>query len=110
MHTYTHPHTHPHSLTHAIMRITQVVLNTEQKDAIVDAVTSFKQFKEYIKRRGGEDRTPEMLKFSRAARGLLLLFSGPSGTGKTLTANALAACVVHADERLLFTNRILICF
>mmetsp|Transcript_22046 Transcript_22046/g.66130 ORF Transcript_22046/g.66130 Transcript_22046/m.66130 type:complete len:325 (+) Transcript_22046:1823-2797(+) len=76
-----------------------VILNTDHKESIVQAVTSFKQFKEYERQRGG---TPEMLKFSRNyARGLLLLFSGPSGTGKTLTANALAA---YLGMKVLLVN------
>lgn len=34
-------------------------------------------------------------------RGLVLLFSGPSGTGKTLTANALAS---HLGMKVLLVN------
>eukprot|EP00040_Diaphanoeca_grandis_P018681 m.98246 g.98246 ORF g.98246 m.98246 type:complete len:1081 (+) comp27046_c0_seq1:117-3359(+) len=75
-----------------------VVLEQSQKDAILTAVTSFQAFKVYQKRQSAIQASHFSESF---ARGLVLLFSGPSGTGKTMTANALAA---HLKMKVLLVN------
>lgn len=62
-----------------------VVLPPQLKMAITNAVKHFDQFKRYRKRNPGFD---DAISYGV---GLTLMFCGPSGTGKTMTANAIAA-------------------
>lgn len=78
--------------------MSDVVLPSDQKEAIMKAVTSFQQFKAF---RDKNPRSEEASVGTFLAHGLVLLFSGPSGTGKTLTANAVAA---YLDKKVLLVN------
>eukprot|EP00041_Stephanoeca_diplocostata_P038019 m.1469259 g.1469259 ORF g.1469259 m.1469259 type:complete len:1133 (-) comp25141_c0_seq3:2-3400(-) len=80
------------------VQMEDVVLHAEQKADILAAVQSFQLLKVYQRKH----HTPGILQVGRTyTRGLVLLFSGPSGTGKTLTANALAS---HLDMKVLLVN------
>jgi SpoVK/Ycf46/Vps4 family AAA+-type ATPase len=57
-------------------------------------VTAFEKFKSYQKKHHLDEVMP-------SATGLVILFHGPSGTGKTLTANAIAA---QLKKRVLLVN------
>lgn len=85
-----------------------VVLPDDQKAKITQAVASFQAFKTYRKQRELGAATPHSNAGAAAARsahntpvGLVLLFSGASGTGKTLTVNAIARML---DKRVLLVN------
>eukprot|EP00039_Didymoeca_costata_P020872 m.342705 g.342705 ORF g.342705 m.342705 type:complete len:1072 (-) comp21748_c0_seq1:59-3274(-) len=77
-----------------------VILPKDKKKKIMDTVTSFQAFKSYQKaqtlsKENSKD-TP-----TKTGLGLVFLFSGPSGTGKTLTVNAIAASL---KKRVLLVN------
>jgi SpoVK/Ycf46/Vps4 family AAA+-type ATPase len=72
-----------------------VVLPHALKSGIVDAVSHFDQFRRYRKHHPSFD---EAIAYGT---GLTLMFSGQSGTGKTLTANAIAA---KLGKKLLLVN------
>eukprot|EP00931_Biecheleriopsis_adriatica_P045267 TRINITY_DN25949_c0_g1_i1.p1 TRINITY_DN25949_c0_g1~~TRINITY_DN25949_c0_g1_i1.p1 ORF type:complete len:1540 (-),score=362.19 TRINITY_DN25949_c0_g1_i1:18-4046(-) len=64
------------------------------KQSILSLVCNFEEFCKYRKSSGLEDTIAH-------GSGLVLMFCGPSGTGKTLMVNALAA---HLDKRVLLVN------
>lgn len=72
-----------------------VVLPPELKTSILNAVTHFDQFRRYRKHHPSFD---EAIAYGT---GLTLMFSGQSGTGKTLTANAIAS---KLGKKLLLVN------
>ena len=72
-----------------------VVLPHALKTGIVNAVSHFDQFRRYRKHHPSFD---EAIAYGT---GLTLMFSGQSGTGKTLTANAIAA---KLGKKLLLVN------
>jgi SpoVK/Ycf46/Vps4 family AAA+-type ATPase len=72
-----------------------VVLPSQLKTTIIDAVKHFDQFKRYRK------RNPSFDDAISYGLGLTLMFCGPSGTGKTMTANAIAASL---RKKLLLVN------
>lgn len=73
--------------------IQQVVLPAEQKAQVLQAVTNFDRFREYA-----STKLREVFPYGA---GLVLLFCGPSGTGKTMLVNAIAA---HLNKRVLLVN------
>ncbi|KAL7566853.1 hypothetical protein ACA910_021349 [Epithemia clementina (nom. ined.)] len=72
-----------------------VVLPDKLKEMITGAVTHFEQFRTYRKHNPGFD---EAIAYGV---GLTLMFCGKSGTGKTMTANAIAA---KLKKKLLLVN------
>jgi SpoVK/Ycf46/Vps4 family AAA+-type ATPase len=72
-----------------------VVLPSQLKASIIAAVKHFDQFKRYRK------RNPSFDDAISYGLGLTLMFCGPSGTGKTMTANAIAASL---QKKLLLVN------
>ena len=74
--------------------LAQVVLPPERKKRIVETVEHFEAFRRARRRLGLDERL-------QYGRGLVMLFYGPSGTGKTMMANALAN---HVGRRLLLVN------
>lgn len=63
--------------------MSQVVLPEEQKDMLLKTVDNFAKFRQYRKRAGLED----VISYGA---GLVILLCGASGTGKTMTVNAVA--------------------
>ena len=78
-----------------------VVLPAEQKNSILRSVTSFTQFREYQKRVRSEAPPDASETGGNGTVGLVFMFSGPSGTGKTLTVNAIAT---HLKKRVLLVD------
>eukprot|EP00439_Symbiodinium_sp_Y106_P012056 s5541_g1.t2 len=72
----------------------QLVLPEDMKSNILALVDNFEQFCKYRKSSGLDDVIAH-------GSGLVLMFCGPSGTGKTLMVNALAA---HLEKRVLLVN------
>ncbi|CAL1132542.1 unnamed protein product [Cladocopium goreaui] len=72
----------------------QLVLPEDMKQGILALVDNFEQFCKYRKSSGLDDVIAH-------GSGLVLMFCGPSGTGKTLMVNALAA---HLEKRVLLVN------
>jgi len=66
--------------------IESVVLVPGLKDSIIEAVENFDKFRAYRKRSDFDEAIAYGV-------GLTLMFCGPSGTGKTMTANAIASRV-----------------
>lgn len=60
-----------------------VVLPDEQKDMLLRTAENFANFKKFRKSAGLED----LISYGA---GLVILLCGPSGTGKTMTVNAVA--------------------
>jgi len=77
------------------LSLDSVVLPPALKTGIINAVTHFDQFRRYRKHHPSFD---EAIAYGT---GLTLMFSGQSGTGKTLTANAIAATI---GKKLLLVN------
>lgn len=73
------------SMCGAYMQIAmeQVVLPVEQKDMLLTTVDNFAKFREYRKKAGLED----VISYGA---GLVIMLCGASGTGKTMTVNAVA--------------------
>ena len=71
-----------------------VVLPPKLKNTITEAVQYFDQFKRYRQRTSFDEAITYGV-------GLTLMFCGPSGTGKTMTANAIAAML---KKKLLLVN------
>jgi len=61
----------------------QVILPKEQKSLILDTVSNFEAYKRCRKRMGLDDAITY-------GAGMVMLFHGAPGTGKTMMANALA--------------------
>ena len=61
----------------------QVILSKEQKQLILNTVSNFEAFKRCRKRMGLDDAITY-------GAGMVMLFHGDPGTGKTMMANALA--------------------
>jgi len=72
----------------------RVVLPEGTKQLVVRTVEQYPRFLEVRKRSGLDELVP-------TGSGIVLLFHGPSGTGKTMLANALAA---HIGKRILLVN------
>ncbi|KAG6551896.1 hypothetical protein Mapa_006512 [Marchantia paleacea] len=72
----------------------QVVLPDEQKDMLLKTVENFAKFRQYRKRAGLED-------VMSYGAGLVILLCGASGTGKTMTVNAVAH---HLGKRVLMVD------
>jgi len=72
----------------------KVVLSPILKNTIVDAVVHFDKFQKYRKK----SRLDDAISYGV---GLTIMFCGPSGTGKTMTANAIAATL---KKKLLLVN------
>jgi hypothetical protein len=76
------------------VRLKDVAISADLQERVVRTVEHFEAFQRVRRRLGLDDRLPY-------GRGLVLLFHGPSGTGKTMLANALAR---HVRRRLMLVN------
>ncbi|KAH9323474.1 hypothetical protein KI387_018113, partial [Taxus chinensis] len=74
--------------------IENVILPDEQKETILRTTDNFAKFRQYRKSAGLED-------FMTYGAGLVILLCGPSGTGKTMTVNAIAH---HLGKRVLLVD------
>ncbi|CAK9229367.1 unnamed protein product [Sphagnum troendelagicum] len=72
----------------------QVVLPEEQKEMLLKTVDNFAKFRQYRKRAGLED-------IMSYGAGLVIMLCGASGTGKTMTVNAVAH---HLGKRVLLVD------
>jgi hypothetical protein len=72
----------------------KVVLPDELKDAVTKAMHNFAAFRRFHKQSGLAEAFP-------GGSGLVVMFSGPSGVGKTLTVNAIAASL---NQKVLLVN------
>lgn len=76
------------------VQLDRVVLPERDKELITQAVQNYPSFQRQRARTGFDDLVSY-------GRGLVMLFYGPSGTGKTMMANALAN---HLGKRVLLIN------
>ena len=65
------------------LSLVQVILSKEQKQLILNTVSNFEAYKRCRKRMGLDDAITY-------GAGMVMLFHGAPGTGKTMMANALA--------------------
>ncbi|KAI9909274.1 hypothetical protein PsorP6_014932 [Peronosclerospora sorghi] len=77
------------------VKLDQVVLPKEHKSTILETVESYECFRRYRKKSGLEQSGMAY------GAGLVLLFCGASGTGKTMTVNAVAH---HLKKRVLLVD------
>ncbi|KAE9017958.1 hypothetical protein PR003_g13684 [Phytophthora rubi] len=77
------------------VQLDQVVLPEEHKSTILETVESYESFREYRKKSGLEQAGMAY------GAGLVLLLCGASGTGKTMTVNAVAD---HLKKRVLLVD------
>lgn len=78
-----------------IVQLDQVVLPEEHKSTILETVESYESFRRYRKKSGLEQAGMAY------GNGLVLLLCGASGTGKTMTVNAVAH---HMKKRVLLVD------
>ena len=76
-------------------QLTQLVLPDAQKERLLEAVSSYEAFRLY------RERTAETNATLFAGVGLVVLLCGPSGTGKTMSVNAVAK---HFGKRVLMVD------
>lgn len=76
------------------VQLDQVVLPEDHKTTILETVESYESFRKYRKKSGLEDTITY-------GAGLVLLLCGASGTGKTMTVNAVAH---HLKKRVLLVD------
>ncbi|KAF0981915.1 hypothetical protein FDP41_011776 [Naegleria fowleri] len=76
------------------IKLENVVLPDSQKQLIVETVSNFEKFKKVRKQLGFED----IITYGNS---IVMLFYGASGTGKTLTSNALAN---YIGKKMLLVN------
>jgi len=72
----------------------QVILSNDQKQMILNTVSNFEAFKRCRKRMGLDDAITY-------GAGMVMLFHGAPGTGKTMMANALANKLNKKVQRLI---------
>merc|ERR1719295_1280644 len=82
------------SLYTPAVRLEQVVLPKDTKQRILDTLEGMEQFRKQLKRL-------QLNANYIGSNGVVLMFHGQSGTGKTMMANALAA---HLKRRILLVN------
>jgi SpoVK/Ycf46/Vps4 family AAA+-type ATPase len=81
-------------LYHPTTELKQVVLPERRKERIVETVDHFEAFRRARENLGFDEKI-------QYGKGLVMLFYGASGTGKTMMANALAN---HMGRRLMLVN------
>ncbi|HPM03260.1 MAG TPA: ATP-binding protein, partial [Candidatus Cloacimonadota bacterium] len=83
-------------LINANVRMDQVVISEEKKNRIMQAISNYEIYAEKITQANIDRRNAPL-----THPGLVMLFYGPSGTGKTMMANAIAN---QMNKKLLLVN------